>query len=323
VAGEKYQHDGPVDTAADEKLFQEGTMYIVTGASGNTGKLIAQALLSKGKKVRVIGRDKGRLQPLAEKRAEVCIGSLEDASAMTRAFSGAQAVYAMIPPNLSSQDNRAYQNSVGEALANAITAARVPYVVNLSSVGGHLSEKTGPISGLHDQEERLNRLKGVHLLHLRPGFFMENFYWSIDLIRKMGINGGALRADLPIAMIATRDIAAVAAQRLIELNFSGTSVQELLGPRDVTMADATRALGRAIDKPELNYVQFPYEEAEQAMLGMGISASVAKGFVEMYRSFNEGVIRPTEKRSTVNTTPTSIEEFAKGFAQSYAVQAGE
>jgi len=190
-------------------------------------------------------------------------------------------------------------------------------------VGGHLTGKTGPIAGLHDQEVRLNTLKGVHLLHLRPGFFMENFYWSVDLIRKMGINGGALRPDLPIAMIATGDIAAVAAQRLIELNFFGTSVQELLGPRDVTMADATRALGRAIDKPELNYVQFPYEEAEQAMLGMGISASVAKGFVEMYRSFNEGVIRPTEKRSAANTTPTSIEEFAKGFAQAYAAQAGK
>jgi len=297
-------------------------MYIVTGASGNTGRLIAQALLSKGKKVRIIGRDKERLQPLAEKGAEVCIGSLDNAAVMTRAFSGAQAVYAMIPPNLSARDSHAFQNTVGEALAKAITAARVPYVVNLSSVGGHLSGNTGPITGLHDQEERLNTLKGVHLLHLRPGYFMENFYWSIDLIRKMGINGGALRADLPIAMIATRDIAAVASQRLIELDFSGTSVQELLGPRDVTLADATRALGRAIDKPELNYVQFPYEEAEQAMLGMGISASVAKSFVEMYRSFNEGVIRPTEKRSAANTTPTSIEEFAKGFAHAYAAQAG-
>jgi uncharacterized protein YbjT (DUF2867 family) len=298
-------------------------MYVVTGATGNTGKLIAQALLSNGKKVRIIGRDKGRLQSLVEKGAEVFIGSLGDAAAMTRAFSGAKAVYAMIPPNLSAQDNRAYQNTVGDALAKAITAARVAYVVNLSSVGGHLSEKSGPITGLHDQEERLNGLKGVHLLHLRPGYFMENFYWSIDLIKKMGINGGALRADLPIAMIATCDIAAVAAQRLVALDFSGTSVRELLGPRDLTMADATRVLGRAIDKPELKYLQFPYEDAEQAMLGMGISASVARGFVEMYRSFNEGVIRPTEKRSAANTTPTSIEEFARGFAQAYTAPVGK
>jgi uncharacterized protein YbjT (DUF2867 family) len=298
-------------------------MYIVTGATGNTGKLVAEALLSNGKKVRVIGRDTARLQPLVEKGAELFVGSLGDSAAMTKAFSGAKAVYAMIPPNLSAKDNRAYQNTVGEALAKAITTARVSYVVNLSSVGGHLSEKSGPITGLHDQEERLNGLKGVHLLHLRPGYFMENFYWSIDLIRKMGINGGAMRADLPIAMIATRDIAAVVAERLGALDFSGTSVRELLGPRDLTMADATRVLGRAIDKPELKYLQFPYEDAEQAMLGMGISASVARGFVEMYRSFNEGVIRPTEKRSAANTTPTSIEEFAKGFAQAYTAPVGK
>lgn len=298
-------------------------MYVVTGATGNTGKLIAQTLLSWGNKVRVIGRDKERLQSLVEQGAEPFVGSLDDPAAMIKALSGAKAVYVMIPPNLAATDNRAYQNAVGEALAEAIASARVGHVVNLSSVGGHLTGKTGPIAGLHDQEERLNALKGVHLLHLRPGFFMENFYWSVELIEKMGINGGALRADLPIAMIATRDIAAVAAQRLAALDFSGTSVLELLGPKDVTMAEATQALGRAIGKPELNYVQFPYEEAEQAMLGMGVSASVAKGFVEMYRSFNEGVIRPTDKRSAANTTPTSIEEFAKGFAQAYAASSGK
>jgi uncharacterized protein YbjT (DUF2867 family) len=298
-------------------------MYVVTGATGNTGRLIAQALLSRGKKIRVIGRDKGRLQSLVEQGAEPFVGSLDDPAAMIKAMSGAKAVYAMIPPNLSASDHHAYQHAVGEALAEAIAAARVGHVVNLSSVGGHLTGKTGPIAGLHDQEERLNTLTGVHLLHLRPGYFMENFYWSIGLIKTMGINGGALRADLPIAMLATRDIAAIAAERLAALDFSGTSVQELLGQRDLTMAEATRALGRAIGKTELNYVQFPYEEAEQAMLAMGISASVARGFIEMYRSFNEGVIRPTEKRSASNTTPTSIEEFAKGFAQAYAAQAGK
>ncbi|MEW6324156.1 MAG: NmrA family NAD(P)-binding protein [Nitrospirota bacterium] len=292
-------------------------MYVITGATGNTGRRIAEALLFQGKKVRVIGRDGARLQPLADKRAEPFVGSLDDGAAMARAFTGATAVYAMIPPNLSAKNLRAYQNAVGEALAKAITAARVSYVVHLSSVGAHLPEKAGPITGLHDQEQRLNGLKGVQVVHLRPGFFMENFYWSIDLIKKMGINGGPLRADLPIGMIATQDIAAAAAQRLAELDFSGTSVRELLGQRDVTMAEATQALGRAIGKPELKYVQFPYDEAEKAMVGMGLSASVASGFIEMYRAFNEGTIRPTEARSNKNTTPTSIEEFATQFAVAY------
>jgi uncharacterized protein YbjT (DUF2867 family) len=293
-------------------------MYVVTGATGHTGKLIAQALLAMGKTVRVIGRDAARLQPLVALGAEPCVGSLDDSAAMTRAFSGAKAVYTMIPPHLTASDHAAFQDAVGEALAKSLAAARAAYVVNLSSVGAHLPGKTGPIAGLHRQEERLNALQGAHILHLRPGYFMENFYWSVDLIRKMGINGGAVRADLPIAMIATRDIAAVAAERLAALNFSGVSVQELLGQRDVTMTDATRALGRAIGKPELTYMQFPYDNAEQAMLGMGLSASVVSGFIEMYRGFNEGLIRPTEPRSAANTTPTSIETFATDFGRVYA-----
>jgi len=292
-------------------------MYAITGATGNTGKLIAEALLSKGKKVRVIGRDAARLKPLVDKGAEAFAGSLDDVAAMTRAFTGVKAVYAMIPPNPAAKNLRDYQNKIGEALATAITNARVRRVVNLSSVGAHLSEKVGPVNGLYDQEQRLNKLKDVHVLHLRPGFFMENLYWNIDLIKKMGINGSPLKPDLPVTMIATQDIAAEAVRMLSDLTFAGKSVKELLGQRDVTMADVTRALGKAIGKPDLKYVQFPYEEAEKAMLGMGLSPSVTQAYVEMYHAFNEGIVRPTEKRSKKNTTQTSIEEFAKSFTAVY------
>jgi uncharacterized protein YbjT (DUF2867 family) len=292
-------------------------MYAITGATGNTGKLIAEALLSQGKKVRVIGRDAARLKPLVDKGAEPFTGSLDDATAMTRAFTGANAVYAMIPPDPTAKNLRDYQNKIGESLATAIANARVQHVVNLSSVGGHLSEKVGPVNGLCDQERRLNKLKDTHVLHLRPGFFMENLYWNIDLIKKMGINGSALKADLPMALITTQDIAAEAVRLLLDLTFTGKSVQELLGQRDVTMADVTRALGKAIGKPDLKYVQFPYEEAEKAMLGMGLSPSVTQAYIEMTRAFNDGIIRPTENRSAANTTPTSIEEFSNVFAAVY------
>lgn len=292
-------------------------MYANTGATGHTGKMIAETLLAKGKKVRVIGRDAERLKPLTDKGAEAFIGSLDDAAAMTRAFTDAKAVYAMIPPNLSAPDLRAYQNKIGGAIATAIAGARVPYVVNLSSMGAHLSEKVGPVKGLYDQEQRLNKLKDVNIVHLRSGYFMENLLWNIDLIKKMGINGSPMKADLPISMIATKDIAAEAARLLLDLKFMGKSVKELLGQRDLSMAEVTRVLGKAIGKPDLKYVQFPYEEAEKAMLSMGLSPSVAQAFIEMSRGFNDGIIKTTEKRSAQNTTPTSIEEFAKEFAAAY------
>lgn len=292
-------------------------MYAITAATGNTGRAIAEALLSKGKKVRVIGRDAARLKPLVDKGAEAFVGDVKDADAMTRAFTGAKAIYTLIPPDYAAPNMRAYQNKVSEAIAAAIVNARVRYVVDLSSIGANLSEKAGPINGLHDNEERLNQLKDVDVLHLRPASFMENLFLNISVIKTMGILGTPLKGDLPIPMIVTRDIASEAAQRLLSLDFTGKTTKELLGQRDLTMVEATRVIGKAIGKPDLPYVQFPYDDAEKAMVGMGLAPDTARNFIEMYRSFNDGALRPTEKRAATNTTPTSIEEFAQVFAAAY------
>jgi len=296
-------------------------MYVITGATGHTGRRIAEALLEERMQVRVVGRSMERLKGLAARGAEPCVAALDDVAAMTRALQGARAGYLMIPPSYGEPDFRGYQNRVGQALAEAVAAARVSHVVNLSSVGAHLAEGAGPINGLHDQEQRLNRLAGVHVLHLRPASFMENVLFNINLIKQAGINGTPLRADLAIPMITTQDIAAVAARRLLALDFSGKTTQELLGPREISMAEATRIMGMAIGKPDLSYVQFPYEQAEQAMIGTGMSPNVARAFIEMYRAFNDGLLRPTEPRSAANTTPTSFDAFAKTFAAAYAAQA--
>ena len=297
-------------------------MYVITGATGNTGRLIAEKLLAKGKKVRAVGRTADRLQPLTQKGAEAFVGSITDGSAMLRAFQGAQGVYVLVPPDYGAENFRAYQNAVGKACASAIRQAGVPFVVNLSSVGAQLSEGAGPISGLHGVEQQLNELNGVNVVHLRPGFFMENLLFSLDLIRHQNINGSALRGDLPIPMIATRDIAEVAAQLLLDLNFSGHSTRELLGQRDLTMQEVTGIIGKAIGKQDLAYVQFPYEQAEQAMVGMGLSRDVARSLSEMDRALNEERVRPLEKRSAANTTPTSIEKYAESLAAAYRGQGG-
>ena len=297
-------------------------MYVVTGATGNTGRVVAETLLAKGKRVRVIGRSAKNLQSLVEKGAEAFVGSVADSSAMLRAFQGAQAVYVMIPPSYTAQDFRAYQNEVGGAYSSAIRQAGVPFVVNLSSVGAHLSQGAGPISGLSDVEQQLSQLDGVNVVHLRPGFFMENLMFNLDLIRSQNINGSPLRGDLLIPMIATRDIARVAAQHLLQLDFSGHLTRELLGQRDISMQEATRIIGKAIGKEGLTYVQFPYEQAEQAMLTMGVSQDVARSLNEMDQALNEERVRPLEKRTPANTTATSFEQFAESFAAVYRGREG-
>ena len=297
-------------------------MYVVTGATGNTGRVVAETLLAKGKRVRVIGRSAQNLQSLVEKGAEAFVGSVADSSATLRAFQGAQAVYVMIPPSYTAQDFRAYQNEVGSAYSSAIRQAGVPFVVNLSSVGAQLSRGAGPISGLYDVEQQLNRLDGLNVVHLRAAYFMENFFFGLDLIRSQGIIGTPLRGDLPIPMIATRDIAQVAAELLLQLDFSGHLTKELLGQRDISMHEATRIIGKAIGKEGLAYVQFPYEQAEQAMLAMGFSQDVSRSLNEMDQALNEERVQPLENRSPANTTPTSFEQFAESFAAVYRGREG-
>ncbi len=292
-------------------------MYAIIGASGNTGRIIAETLLTHGKSVRVIARDAAKLQPLAEQGAELFPGDSSDASFLTQALSGVTAVYTLTPLNPHAEDFRAFQNSVGSAVAQAISATGVRYVVNLSSLGAHLSEGTGPILGLHDQEKRLNAVDGVNVLHLRPTYFMENLLGSISGIKQMGVLGTPLRVDISFPLIATPDIAAVAAARLLSLDFSGKQVLDLLGPRDYTLAEITPILGAAIDRPDLAYVQFPYEAAEQGMVAAGLSPDVARLMVELNRSINEGKAISGTQRRAENNTPTTIEQFAQTFAAVY------
>jgi uncharacterized protein YbjT (DUF2867 family) len=292
-------------------------MYAVIGATGNTGKIVSETLLAAGKKVRVIGRDADRLKPLVDKGAQAFVGAADDAALLTKAFTGATAVYAMIPPNYGAVDGRAYQNKVGTAIARAIVDAEVSHVVNLSSLGADLSEGTGPVLGLHDQEERLNGIAGLNVLHLRPTFFMENLFGSLPALKQFGVFGTTLRPDLRFPMIATRDIGEVAARRLLAQDFKGRQVLELRGERDVTPVEITKVFGQAIGKPDLRYTQFPYEAAEQAMIGIGLSADLAAAMIELQRTMNEEKGISAAGRTAETTTRTSIEEFAQIFAAAY------
>lgn len=284
--------------------------FAISGATGNIGSVLAESLLSRGHQVRVIGRSKQRLRSLIEKGAEAHAGSLDDAEFLTAAFNGVDGVFTMIPPSATAENFRGYQNQISEALTTAIRKANVTQVVNLSSIGGQLTAGSGPIKGLHDNEERLNTLEGVNLIHLRPAFFMENLLFGVEVIKSMGVNGSGLDPQLALPMIATRDIAAVAADLMEQGGFVGKSTRELLGPGNLTMSEATTALGRAIGKDDLKYVQFPYENVRAGLLGLGMSSDVTDQMMEMYRGMNDGIVRGLEERSQNNTTPTTIDEFA-------------
>jgi len=282
-------------------------IYVILGASGNTGSIIADSLLSKGRKVRVVGRDAGRLQRFVRQGAEAFKGDVSDAAALTKAFSGAHAAYLLLPPITSRED----QEGESDAIAQAVTESGLGYAVYLSSYGAHVPEGTGPVTGLHSSEQKLNAIGGLHVLHLRAAYFMENNLAAISMIQEMGIFGHALLPDLKLPMIATRDVGDYAAKRLLDLDFSGKQTCELLGERDLSMAEATAIIARGIGKPDLRYVQFPYEQVQQVLEQMGMTPKKAALYIEMFKAINAGVLAAQEPRSRQNSTPTSFEEFVQ------------
>jgi uncharacterized protein YbjT (DUF2867 family) len=286
-------------------------MYTVLGATGHIGSVITKRLLEKGEKVRVVGRNTARLQAFVQKGAEAFIGDVGDVEAMTRALQDVRAAFLMMPPGMTSLDYRADQDRESTAISTAARNAGLHYAVDLSSYGAQAPAGSGPILGLHYAEQKLNAVEKLNVLHLRPAYFMENHLAAIGMIQMMGLYGGALKPDLPTPMIATRDIGAYAAERLLKLDFKGKQTQELLGERELTMNEVTTVIGKALLKPELRYAQFPYDQVQKVLVQMGTPAKTAAYFIEMFQGLNDGIVVPNEARSAENTTPTSIETFVK------------
>jgi uncharacterized protein YbjT (DUF2867 family) len=270
--------------------------------------------------VRAVARTVKRLEPLGARGADVRPGSLDDQAFLTSVLRGATAVFAVIPQsNLSAQDPFAEHAGYARSLVGAIREAGVTHVVGLSSWGADAPDQaTGAIAALHVFEELLDEAPDLNIVHLRPGHFMENRLGDIGLLKSAGIIGSLIRADVPLPMVAARDIAAVAADYLAKVSFAGRTVRYVLGPKDYTMAETTRILGASIGKPDLTYVELPEADFRKGLAGVGFSPNLTDLYVQMVRGFNTRLIK-SEPRSETNTTPTTLEEFAKDvFAPAFS-----
>jgi uncharacterized protein YbjT (DUF2867 family) len=286
-------------------------MYVVLGATGNTGSVVAKRLLERGKKVRVAGRDAAKLAPFAQWGADAVALDVNDAAALTRAFSGATAAYILLPPRVQEPDLLAAGDKMSTAITEAVAASKISHMVLLSSIGAQHEKKTGPIQGLHAFEEKLKKIPDLNAVFLRPAIFMENFLMLIPLVHSMGFLAGGIKGDMKMPMIATRDIGEAAADALEKLDFAGCSTRELLGPRDLSHDEAASAIGAAIGKPKLSYQKFPAFLVEQGMKQMGIPGKTASLMSEMNEAANDGLLNPAEARSDRNTTPTAFETWAQ------------
>ena len=281
----------------------------ITTPTGNIGSALTERLLDSGADVGLIARDPSKVADFAERGATVFTGSLEDQEVVNEATRGADALFWLTPPNMATDDLRAYQRRLGEVAQKAIRTNGIPYVVHLSSVGAQLGKGVGPVNGLYDVEKLLDDT-GANVTHLRPGSFMENFLWQADAIREHSSVFLPISGDVKVPMIATRDIADAAARRILTLDWSGRHVIGLHGPRDVSYNEAAGILGQVLNRP-VNHVRISNDQAIESLTGMGATPSLAKTYVEMYEAMDKGTFEISEPRSEETTTPTSFHDWAE------------
>lgn len=295
--------------------------YVVTGAAGNVAKPLALQLLAAGHSVKVIGRTKINLEPLVREGAKAAIGSVEDGDFVKQAFAGADAVFTLMPTDIFPADLKAQHELVGRNYAEAINANGIRYVVNLSSIGAHLSKGAGPISGIHYTEKAIHSLKDVHVRTLRPAYFYQNLFNMVGMLQHMNIIGSNFsftKGKFPVSH--TSDVAAGAAEELLKLDFTGHSIRYIAS--DETDTDEIAAvLGDAIGKPDLQWTKLSDEMVTQGLQHNGFPENTAREYVDMFNSMDRGLVTEDYwKNRPQHFGKTKLEDFAKQFAAIYFSQ---
>lgn len=261
--------------------------YVVAGVSGNTGKVAAEALLAKGKKVRVVVRDAAKGEAWKARGAEVAVADLGDRAALAKALAGAEGAYLLIPPNMAAPKFREYQLATIDAVVGAVSDAKVPHVVLLSSVGAQHTAGTGPIAALHVAEQKLSALAGTRLSAIRAAYFMENIGGSLGMLEQ-GLLPAFGSGSVAFPMIATRDIGELAANLLVEGTPKANQILELAGGA-YSFADAAKILGGLVGKP-IAVTEVPLEAIAQTLQGMGMPAELAGLYEEMITGMAKGLV---------------------------------
>jgi len=282
-------------------------MFVIAGASGHTGSVVASTLLAQGKKVRVIVRDEKKGTSWKARGAEVAIADLDDAAALGAALRGADGVYALVPPNYTAEDPAAAQARTVESWSQAIAAAKPKHVVVLSSIGADLPAGTGPIAGLHRLEERL-AATGVPFTALRASYFMENWGGVAPAAKGDGVLPSMLKPGRAAAMVATADIGRVAAELLVE-GAAAPRVVELSGPRDYAPEDVAAAFANGLGRP-IKLVPVAEASIEGALQQAGFTPKLAALFREMTVALNRGQIKWT---GTPRRGRVDIDEVVRGL----------
>ena len=290
---------------------------ILTGSLGNISKPLAIELVHQGHAVTVISSKPDKQLAINALGAIAAIGSVEDADFLTATFTGADAVYLMVPPNFAVADSRAYHQQIGHSYAQAIQRSGVRRVVQLSSWGAHLAQGTGGILGTHDVEVMLREVPGIALTHLRPTSFYTNMYGFAGMIKAAGFIGTNYAGTIKVAFVHPLDIAVTAAEELAKPATDAGQNVRYVASDERTADEVAHALGAAIGKPDLQWVALTDAQMRENMVKNGVPADRAGEVVDIYASINSGKLGEDYWQHRPSLGQVKLEDFAQEFAAAF------
>ena len=289
---------------------------IITGSLGNISKPLAKALLKERHQITIIASSSERKSEIENLGAQAAIGSVNDVHFLTQTFTGANAVYCMIPranyfdPNL---DLDAFTRTIGNSYAEAIAKSGVKRVVFLSSIGAHLEQGSGIIQRYNEIEAVLNKLSEVSITFMRPTSFYYNLLAYIPMIKNQSIIAANYGADQLIPWVSPNDIAEAIAEELTT-PLDGKKIR-YVASEEVSGDQTAKILGEAIGNPDLKWKLISDEETLNGLIAVGMQPKIAQGLVEMYAALYSGLLSEDyyQHRPAVSGK-TKLEDYAKEFA---------
>ncbi|MFD2941773.1 NmrA family NAD(P)-binding protein [Flavobacterium notoginsengisoli] len=288
---------------------------IITGSLGNIGKPLTAQLVQSGHDVTVVSSNADRKSAIEALGSKAAIGSVSDADFLAETFAGADALFAMTPPNMGGVNIIKNTTNAGYAFAKAIQEANIKRVVMLSSIGADLPTGNGPIAGLHNIEKIYEKLE-TSITFLRAGYFYINFFNDIPMIKGAGIMGANFPLENRIPLVHPEDIAWAAAEEL-QKTTEGKNVRYIIS--DIkTPSDIVKAFGNAIGKPELPWVEFTDEQYFGGMTQAGVPEEMAGLYTEMGTGLrNETIAADFLTNDGKADGKIKLEDFAKEFASKF------
>ena len=285
-------------------------MFAITGITGQVGGQLAGVLLAAGLPVRAVLREPAKASAWAARGCEIAVATMDDESALTEAFTGAEAAFVLLPPTFDPTPGFIEARRTIAAISTALRASRVARVVVLSTIGADAAQDN-LLTQLQLLERALADLP-ASVTFLRPAWFIENVAWDIDAARATCAMPSFLQPlDRPVSMVATADVAHGAATLLQEAA-TGHRVVELEGPRRVSPNDLAAALGHALGRDvHAQIVERPQWDALFRAQGMRHPGPRMR----MLDGFNEGWIAFDARSTSLRRGVTSVQSVVEGLVR--------